>query len=44
MTKTALGKILPIAATLLACGCSTTSLTTTKPPMALDFALKRVAE
>jgi hypothetical protein len=43
MTKTALGKILPIAATLLACGCSTVPLTTTEQPMALDFALKRGA-
>jgi hypothetical protein len=41
MTKTQLRKILPIAALLAASGCNTVPLTTTKQPLALDFALKR---
>jgi hypothetical protein len=41
MTNIQLRKILPIAALLVASGCSTTPLTTTLQPQALDFALKR---
>jgi hypothetical protein len=41
MTKAQLSKILPIAALIAVSGCSTTPLTTTLQPQALDFALKR---
>jgi hypothetical protein len=36
-----LHKLLSIAAVVAIAGCNTTPLTTTKQPMALDFALKR---
>jgi hypothetical protein len=36
-----LHRILPIAALVAISGCNSTPLTTTKEPMALDFALKR---
>jgi hypothetical protein len=39
--KAQLHRLLPIAALVLMSGCNTTPLTTTKQPMALDFALKR---
>jgi len=41
MTNAQLRKILPIAALITVSGCSTTPLTTTLQPQALDFALKR---
>jgi hypothetical protein len=41
MHKAKLSWILPVVALGLLAGCNTTPLTTTKQPMALDFALKR---
>jgi hypothetical protein len=41
MTKTKLIRVIPFVALAAIAGCNTTPLTTTKQPMAMDFALKR---